>query len=529
VTHSLNGSRPRRGPAWRLRGFVVAAIGSVAVVPAAHTQATPPCRQSPCTAAPRRAAPTGDTLALTLEQAVARATGQSQEMRLARAEVDLADAQVTAARSAALPQLDGSINYTRTFDSPFRTSGITVPDSLRFEPDTNASLMERVRYLEERAPTAGLGGIGSLFGNLPFGQQNAYVAALTGTQTLFAGGRVGAALRIADEYRGAARLGLTEQVAEIELQTRSAYLRALLAQELERIAAAALEQAESFLAQERLRHEAGTASELSVLRADVALENLRPGLVEARNASALATLDLKRLVDLPLTQPLVLTTPLTPPSPAELEEARVAPELLLSQRAAVQAAERQVAIREQQVRIARAAYLPSVDLRVNYGRQVFPSQILDFSGQSWRTDFTAVVGVSVPVFSGFRAQAEVQQARIALDQERLRVAQLRENVQLQYEQALGEKQRAAADLAARQRTVDQAQRVHDLTVLRYDQGLATQLEVSDARLSLLQSRTNLAQAIADFYLAEAGVSRALGQSSASAPTPSGRATPPRVP
>ncbi len=122
----------------------------------------------------------------------------------------------------------------------------------------------------------------------------------------------------------------------------------------------------------------------------------------------------------------------------------------------------------------------------------------------------------MPIFSGFRAQAEVQQARVALDQERLKAAQLRENVQLQYEQAIGEKQRAAADLSARQLTVDQAQRVHDLTVLRYEQGLATQLEVSDARLSLLQSRTNFAQAIADFYLADANVLRALGRDEAGA-------------
>src|SRR5690606_12786026 len=141
--------------------------------------------------------------------------------------------------------------------------------------------------------TAGLGGLGALFGDLPFGQQNTYVAVLSGSQTLYAGGRVSAALRVAGEVRDAARRNLNEQRAEIELQTRTAYLTALLAQELERIAAAAVEQAEDFLEQERLRLEAGTASELSVLRAEVSLENLRPELVEARNAASLATLQLK--------------------------------------------------------------------------------------------------------------------------------------------------------------------------------------------------------------------------------------------
>jgi outer membrane protein TolC len=494
-----------------IRAAALATVVAALALPARADAQTPPCpTPSPCgRGMPATRADSG-AIPLTLEEALTRATGESQEVRLARSQVALADAQVTSARSAALPQLSGSLNYTRTFDSPFRTGGITLPDSLRFSPDSTASLEQRVRYLEERAPSAGLGGIGSLFGSLPFGQQNAYVAALTGSQTLYAGGRVGAALRIADEYRQAARLGLTESTADIQLQTRQAYVRALLAQEMERIAAAAVTQADSFLVHERLRQQAGTASELAVLRAEVSLENLRPQLVEARNAASLATLDLKRLVDLPLAQPVVLTTPLRAPSAGELAEARVAPELLLSRRSAVQAAERQVTIREQQVRIARSAYLPSIDLRVNYGRQAFPGQVLDFSGLTWRTDFNAVVGVSVPIFNGLRTRADVQQAQVTLEQERLRLGQLRENVQLQYEQALGEKQRAAASLTARERTVQQAQRVHDLTVLRYEQGLATQLEVSDARLSLLQSRTNLAQAIADFHLAGAGVERALG-------------------
>jgi outer membrane protein len=118
--------------------------------------------------------------------------------------------------------------------------------------------------------------------------------------------------------------------------------------------------------------------------------------------------------------------------------------------------------------------------------------------------------VNVPIFNGNRTAAEVAQAQVALNQERLRLAQLREGVQVEYERARGERDRARSSIEARQRTVQQAQRVYDLTVLRYEQGLASQLEVSDARLSLLQSRTNLAQAVADFQLANATLSRALG-------------------
>ncbi len=463
-------------------------------------------------------APLGaDSVALSLADALRRAADRSQEIRLARAEVDLAKAQVTAARSAVLPQVEASLNYTRTFDSPFQVDAAPTPDSLLFRPDSTAAVADRLRYLEENAHLAALGGFGSLFGNLPFGRVNSYVASISASQPIFAAGRIGAALRIASEYRASAELGLQESVSAIELQVRTAYVQAQLAQELETIAAAALAQAESFLGEERLRLQTGTVSELDVLRAEVAAENLRPPLVAAANEASVATLELKRLVDIPASQPLRLTTPLVAPPAAEVARAPEGVDERLADRAAVRISERQVEIREQQVRIARAAHLPSVDLRVNYGRQAFPERVFDFGGVDWRPDFTAVVGVSVPIFSGFRASAEAQQARVALEQERLRLAQQREAVFIEYEQARGERERAAASLAARQRTVEQASRVHDLTVLRYDEGLATQLEVSDARLALLQSRTSLAQAIADFHLAEALIARALGESTISAP------------
>lgn len=487
------------------------AIALVAIAPAFALAQVP--SQTPARRGQRASAAPRDTVRLGIGDAIARAVGQSEEVRLARSQVDLADAQVTAARSAALPQIDGNLSYTRTFDSPFNTGGFTLPDSLTFEPDTTLSLEQRVRYLERRAPGAGIGGLGALFGNLPFGQANSYVVSGSLSQPVYSGGRVGAGLAIAREYLDASALGLAESLAGIELDVQTAYYRALLAAELEAISRAAVAQAESFLTQERLRLEAGHASDLDAMRAEVSLENLRPQLIEAQNAASLAVLELKRLVDIPLEQPLVLTTTLAAPNASELADPQVDAQAILSRRASVQAAERQVEIRRQQVRVARGAMLPSVSLAMNYGRQIFPSDLFRFSGQDWRTDWNASVNVSVPIFSGFKRQAEVDQARITLDQERLRLGQLRESVQLQFEQARGERERASATIAARQRTVDQAQRVHDLTVLRYEQGLATQLEVSDARLALLEARTNLAQAISDFRIADATLTRSLGGSS----------------
>ena len=451
-----------------------------------------------------------DTLVLSLEEALALAAERSEEVLLARSQVEIARAQVKETRAGALPQIEANLGYTRTFASQFDTGGFELPDSLNFEPDSTAPLEDRVKYLEENAANAGLSGLGLLFGNLPFGQENTYVATISGSQLLFSGGRTGAALSIAKNFREASEFQLTEELAEIELQVRRAYFRALFAQELERISEAAVAQAEQFLAQERLRERTGAASELDVLRADVALANLRPQLVQARNNAETAMLELKRLLNIPASQPLKLTTPLDIPAAERLARADTATDDMLGRRASIAAAERAVRMRELAVRIARGAFFPEVRVGMNYGSTVFPIETFGFAGQEWRKDWNATLMVAVPIFDGLRRNAQVDLARVELNQARLNLARLREGVHLQYQQAAGERQRAAATIDARQQTVAQAQRVHDLTVLRYDRGLATQLEVTDSRLALLQARTNLAQALSDYYIAEATVTRALG-------------------
>ncbi|MHB8840133.1 MAG: TolC family protein [Gemmatimonadaceae bacterium] len=435
----------------------------------------------------------GDTIRISLDQALSRAGAVGEEARLARSQVEIAATQVKSARSAALPALDGSFSYQRTYASPFQ---IKAPAADPGDTTTNP--------------------LAKMFANLPFGRVNQYTANLTATQAIFSP-RLGSALRIANYYQSASRLGLREQLAETEYQVRTAYVNAQLAAELEASAREALAQATRFLEQERLRLSAGTGSELNLLRADVSLENLKPQLVDAQNAAAISTLNLKRLINVPLTTPLLLTTHLT--TPALRAEERLDPAAVATQRAAVKAEQENVRIANEIVKQAIAAYIPSLDFRMSLGRIMYPQQVYALNGRDWLTDWNASFTVKVPIFSGFKRGADLSQARIGLRQEQDRLAQLREAVQVQYEQALGERTRAAAAIAARSRTVEQAQKVYDLTVLRYDQGLATYLEVSDARLGLLMARSNYAQAVAQYHIADAGLQRALGASSAALTTP----------
>ncbi len=451
-----------------------------------------------------------DSACLSLDEAVARAIAQNPGMKLARSNAELADATVRATLSTGYPKIDGNVSYTRTFASPYSISKSGGDTTSKFNPDTTASLADRVRYLEKNSNLD----FGSLFGSLPFGQANAYTLSLTGTQTLYSGGKGGALGRMATAYRDAAQLQFEEQAAATEFAVKQAYYGALLAQSVESIAMASVEQATAFLKQVRMLFDAGKASDLETMRAEVALDNLRPQLVQAQNAASLATLQLKRLLDLPMELPLRLTTPLAVSPSARVSDVAVAPAAALEQRPSLQAQERQVSIQTDQLIVTRAAHRPRLELQMAYGKLLYPAKVFDFGSETWRTNWTSTLSLSVPLFAGFSKAADMDKARVNLEMDQTRLTDLKASVRVEYQQALGEQSRAASSIAARQRTVDQAQRVHDLTVLRFANGLSTQLEVADARLGLLQARMNLAQATADVLLAEAQVARALGRSSA---------------
>ena len=70
---------------------------------------------------------------------------------------------------------------------------------------------------------------------------------------------------------------------------------------------------------------------------------------------------------------------------------------------------------------------------------------------------------------------------------------------------------ARALVAARRETVGQATRAQHLASVRYANGIATALAVSDARLAPQQASVNEAQATRDYLLAIAALERALGR------------------
>lgn len=447
---------------------------------------------------------TPDTLCLSLTEAVERALGLSEEIATARARRSQADARLTQATAAALPQLTAGLTYSRAIFSQFSAlAGFTGADTNSIPSAFDPSLSARVRY-DTLSSLLMADFMKGLVAGLPFGRANTYASLVQLTQPLFTGGRLSAARAAARHAQAASEHQLEETEADIVLQVRVAYLNVVLARRLRAIAVDARRIAAEHLSQVRMFRQAGTASEFDLLRARVDLENREPGVVQAENLARMAMLELKRLVNLPPEAPVTLTSSFDP-QPVEVDEAALAS--LIADRPALLAAREMVALRQAGLKGAKGDWFPTVAAQANLAFYAYPANVPPPGFSQWRKDWNLSLAISWPLFDGFARQGRVSEAGALLSEATAQQALLEEGMRVELSQAMGDYRTAIAQLRARQETSRLAQETHDLADLRYRNGLATQLEVSDAALVLDQARVNEVQALADYVKALARLER----------------------
>jgi len=450
---------------------------------------------------------------LTLSDALRIATEKSEAVAAARANEVRADAEIQRADSLALPQVSFLGSYDRTlaseFSSAFESSG---PACNPLAVNPGSPVVDRVAELERAASCGGVGS-GLDFSTLPFGQKNVYRGTLAISQALYTGGRITAQKTQARLGRRAAELTLSAVEAQTALDITRAFYDVALSEKLVAIAESAYQQAESAFAQAKLAFEAGRQPEFELLRAQVARDNQRPLMIRRRADREVALLRLRQLLELPPSETIVVDVEidgdvLAPPAPfAEAlatHRAAVTADIA-GERTDVKQAETLVGVRETEIKIARSERLPAVSFSSSLGRVGYPSDGVVPRAGDFRTNWTAGATVSVPLFTGYRLRAGERVARADLVGAQARLKQTKELAELDAATALQDLSAAEAVWEASAGTIQQAERAYQIAELRNREGLSTQLELSDSRLSLQVAQANRAQAARDVQVARARV------------------------
>ena len=413
----------------------------------------------------QRSARGGEQWTFTLEEAVDYALANNPGVVRARAQVDEARSGIVIARSSLLPALTLEGAYTR----------IGQPASISLMPG------------EE----------------LVFSQENSWQGRTSVVQPLFTGGRLLTMYQIARLRRDSAQKGYERMRQDTQALVATVYHRLQVLEEMERLTRDSYEQIERhFLETEKL-YRSGLCSKLDLLRIQVELANSKPQLSQARNAVILAEESFKEILGLPSDSQLTLKDSLS----YEKHEAEFSAclETAIANRSDLKQATIGLRLAEKNKYLALAGNFPQLSFIYNYTYQ----RPYNFEDE-WGGDWSAMVNLSFPLFSGLRTCGKLGEAKSQVRAAEANLQALRRRVEVEVKQAFLELHQAEETIESQEENVGAASEMVKLAEERYRNGLATNLEYLDTELALTRARTNHLKAIADYLDAWTALQNACG-------------------
>ena len=331
-------------------------------------------------------------------------------------------------------------------------------------------------------------------------------------QSIYSGGRMRSALRSAKLTREQALLNYQTVLADTLLSVRLAYEDILLAARQIEVNQASVQLLSRELEDEQKRFKAGTTPQFDVLRAQVAVANERPLLIQAKNNYRLSKNNLLNLLgtDLPPTiwedVPVELSGSLEAlPYKIDLTEAL---QQALQKRPELAALRKARALRQEDLITARAGYKPAAQVYGGYEWQSLPYENnLDADLSGW----IAGAQVSWNLFDGGLTRGKIIEAQARYDRSQLDIDDSGRQIELDVRTAYSNFIEARELLDSQALVQEQAAEALRLAGARLGSGSGTQLDVLDAQTALTQARATQAQALHDYAAARARLQRALGE------------------
>ena len=427
------------------------------------------------------------TQRLTLMEAIEHAWSHQPTVAIAEEGVRVAQAQVASARAGFLPSVlvAGSYTYNGVLPksvldfgeggSPFPAGDAQTPDGAGSDPGDPIEI--------------------------EFGTRDDYRVIGEVRQPLFTWGKIRNGYRQAQRGVAAAEHKLEFTRQQTALEVTEAFYGVVLAEEAVRVAVRAQGQAERRLGIAQMRVDAGVATQLDFLQAQVARANADAQVIRAENGLRLAKQSVVRVLGLEAGATVDVDGP--------LERTAFEGELGELIDDALEHREDRKALRAREeaarslVSIARAGNKPNAALT---GTAMWN----DTEKQDPQRTWSVQVGVKIPLFDGFATRAHVRQAEAVQRQTEMGIDALDAAIVLQVQQAYLSYEAANAVLDAQDEALTQVGEALRIANLSFENGIITSVELADAELARTQTELGHLQAVHESVIALARLEQAVG-------------------
>ena len=413
-----------------------------------------------------------------IKQCVEYANKNSVTVKNALLDVDIqhqANRQIT---SAAYPQVNGSISTTHYFDIPVTT----LPDFI--SPATYQVLVDQgVKDGSGQTIKFPAGGFGSI--PAQFGTSWNASGGIDVSQLLFDGQVfVGLVARgaVIDYYKKTAEI--TQE--QIKVNIYKIYYQLAVGKKQIGSIDANIELVNKLLHDTKEMYKNGFSEKLDIDKTTVQLNNLQTEKIKYESMLAVGNSGLKFLMGMPQKDELVLTDSI---SDEDLKANILDSSYNYNDRKEIQLLTMAEKLGGYNVKRYQLSKIPTIAAFASYSKNAQRNSFNFFNKGDWFT--TSIVGfkMSVPIFSGFSRNSQIQKARLELEKTKNSTTQLKQNIDADIEQSRTKMVSAMLTVDNQKKNIELAQKVYITTKIKYEQGLgrSDELYLAQAQLSIAQN------------------------------------------
>ena len=410
--------------------------------------------------------------AFSLKEAREYAVRNNYDTQKSQLEIAAAKKRIRETVGIGLPQLNSSVGYINNLE----LATLLIPNFFEGKP-------------EEKIP-------------VQFGTQHNASVSLQLQQLVFNGSYF-VGLQASRIYSALAEEGHERTQMDVIETVSQTYYLILVSQESEKIIRGNLENLEKTLYEIRERYKEGFLEETDADVIQISVTALKNSLQNLLKQTETAYELLKFQMGIDLDEDIALTDRLEDIVTAADIEKALAGEFDLEQNIDYRLIQTQERLAELNLKNERAKYWPTVAAFYSISFNAFRDKFdyFNLTGNWYRTQ-TVGLNINLPLFKSGAQKARVQQAAISLEQAQQTTRQVSEGLLLEEARAKNALSSALESYRNVRDNMELSKKVYDKTLIKYQEGLASSTDLTQANDRFLAAEANYIQALAELLNAK---------------------------
>ena len=263
------------------------------------------------------------------------------------------------------------------------------------------------------------------------------------------------------------------------------------------------------------KYELGAASEYDVLRANVAVTNLEPSILEAENSINALMLQLKVLMGMDVRSDIAPSQQLSDFRATMYERAMnntVGADTALASNTSLKTLDLQTDYLKKALDVQKASWYPTVTGSASLMWHSM-SNGSPLSGFRWSRASSVGLNIAFPIFQGGQRYYKQKEAEIAIDEMKWQRENLQRSLQMQVETQNDAIAKSLKQIESNDAGVRQAEKANQIAQESFKIGATTFIQMRDTEDALMAARLAYYQAIYNYLVAESDLEYVLGNTS----------------